>query len=198
MVTQIAGADDPAPPGRPGAGGISFAVLTVDAAGLVTSWSVTAERLFGRTAGEITGQHLGDVLLNRPGQRELLGQALAEVGAGRPWTATVDLGFARTGGLATMHCEPAPGGSPAGPGDALVIIQRAPASPAHPGPDLLSEAATRIGTTLDLTRTAREVTEVAVPAFAAAATIFVSEPLLAADDVAARDIDGEHTRVRQR
>ena len=186
MVTQIAGADDPAPPGRPGAGGISFAVLTVDAAGLVTSWSVTAERLFGRTAGEITGQHLGDVLLNRPGQRELLGQALAEVGAGRPWTATVDLAFARTDGLATMHCEPAPGGSPAGPGGALVIIQRAPAIPAHPGPDLLSEAATRIGTTLDLTRTAREVTEVAVPAFAAAATIFVSEPLLAADDVAAR------------
>ena len=85
-----------------------------------------------------------------------------------------------------MHCEPAPGGPAAGPGGALVIIQPAPAAPAHPGPDLLSEAATRIGTTLDLTRTAREVTEVAVPAFAAAATIFVSEPLLAADDVAAR------------
>ena len=82
-----------------------------------------------------------------------------------------------------MHCEPAPGGSAAGPGRALVIIQPAPA---HPGPDLLRQAATRIGTTLDLTRTAREVTEVAVPAFAAAATIFVSEPLLTADDVAAR------------
>jgi PAS domain-containing protein len=87
----------------------------VDAAGLVTSWSVTAARLFGRTAGEMTGQHLGDVLLNRPGQRELLQQALAEVGAGRPWTTTVDLAFARADGLATMHCEPAPGGSPAGP-----------------------------------------------------------------------------------
>jgi hypothetical protein len=42
----------------------SFAVLTVDAAGLVTSWPVTAARLFGQTAGEMTGQHLGDVLLN--------------------------------------------------------------------------------------------------------------------------------------
>ena len=186
MVTQKAGADDPAPPRRPGAGLASFAVLTVDAAGLVTSWSVTAARLLGRTAGEMTGQHLGDVLLNRPGQRELLQQALAEVGAGRSWTATVDLAFSRADGPATMHCEPAPGGSPAGPGGALVIIQRPPAAPARPGPDLLSEAATRIGTTLDLTRTAREVTEVAVPAFAAAATIFVSEPLLAADDVAAR------------
>jgi hypothetical protein len=163
----------------------------VDAAGLVTSWSVTAARLFGQAAEEMTGQYLGDVLLNRPGQRELLHQALAEVGAGRTWTATVDLAFARADGLATMHCEPTPGGWPARPGGALVIIQRAPAAPAwpapaRPGPDLLSEAATRIGTTLDLTRTAREVTEVAVPAFAAAATIFVSEPLLAADDVAAR------------
>ena len=186
VVTQKAGADDPAPPRRRGAGVAGFAVLTVDAAGLVTSWSVTTARLLGRTAGEMTGQHLGDVLLNRPGQRELLQQALAEVGAGRPWTATVDLAFARADVQATMHCEPAPGGSLAGPGGALVIIQRVPAAPARPGPDLLSEAATRIGTTLDLTRTAREVTEVAVPAFAAAATIFVSEPLLAADDVAAR------------
>ena len=183
VAAQIAGAGDPAPPRRSGAGGASFAVLTVDGAGLVTSWSVTAARLFGRTAGEMAGQHLGDVLLTRPGQRELLGQALAEAGAGRAWTATVDLAFPGAAGPATMHCEPAPGGSAAGSGGALVIIQRAPA---RPGPDLLSEAATRIGTTLDLTRTAREVTEVAVPAFAAAATIFVSEPLLAADDVAAR------------
>jgi hypothetical protein len=186
VVSQIAGADGPAPPHWRGARAVGFAVLTVDAAGLVTSWSVTAARLFGRAAGEMTGQHLGDALLNRPGQRELLREALAEVSAGRPWTAPVDVAFAHPDGLATMHCEPAPGGSPAGPGGALVIIQRAPAAPARTGPDLLSEAATRIGTTLDLTRTAREVTEVAVPAFAAAATIFVSEPLLAADDVAAR------------
>ena len=122
VATQITGADDPAPPGRRGAGGTSFAVLTVDAAGLVTSWSVTAARLFGRTAGEMTGQHLGDVLLNRPGQRELLGQALAEVGAGRPWTATVDLAFVHADGLATMHCEPAPEGSPAGPGWLLPLL----------------------------------------------------------------------------
>ncbi len=114
VVTQKAGAGDPAPPRRPGAGVAGFAVLTVDAAGLVTSWSVTAARLLGRTAGEMTGRRLGDVLLNRPGQRELLQQALAEAGAGRPWTATVDLAFARADGLATVHCEPAPGGSPPG------------------------------------------------------------------------------------
>jgi hypothetical protein len=82
----------------------------------------------------MTGQHLGDVLLNRPGQRELLAQALAEAGAGRSWTATVDLAFARADGLATMHCEAAPGGSPAGPGGGIVIFQSAPAAPARPGP----------------------------------------------------------------
>ena len=91
VVTQKAGADDPAPPRRPGAGVAGFAVLTVDVAGLVTSWSVTAAHLFGRAAGEMTGQHLGDVLLNRPGQRELLSQALAESvrdGRGpRRWTS---------------------------------------------------------------------------------------------------------------
>lgn len=89
VVTQKAGAGDPAPPRRPGAGVAGFAVLTVDAAGLVTSWSVTAARLFGRTAGEITG-------------------------SAWVWTATAGLAFASTDGLATRRCEPAPGGSPAG------------------------------------------------------------------------------------
>ncbi|HEY5988779.1 MAG TPA: SpoIIE family protein phosphatase, partial [Streptosporangiaceae bacterium] len=51
-----------------------------------------------------------------------------------------------------------------------------------PGPDLLTEAVARIGTTLDLTRTAREVADVAVPAFADAAAIFVSERLLVTDE----------------
>jgi PAS domain-containing protein len=136
------GGDTESRGGRSGAicpragGGASFAVLTVDAAGLVTSWSVTAARLFGRTAGEMTGQHLGDVLLNRPGQRELLAQAqaLAEAGAGRSWTATVDLAFARADGLATMHCEAAPGRSPAGPGGGIVIFQSAPLRSGPAGP----------------------------------------------------------------
>jgi len=48
----------------------------------------------------------------------------------------------------------------------------------------LSEAAGRIGTTLDLPATAREVTEVAVPALAGAAAVFVAERLLAADEPA--------------
>lgn len=106
VVTHKAGADDPAPPGGPGADWTSFAVLTGDAAGLVKRWPKSV----------------------RDGRGP------------RPWTSN-----SPAESLATMHCEPAPGGSPAGPGGALVIIQCAPASPARPGPDLLSETATRIG-----------------------------------------------------
>ncbi len=47
----------------------------------------------------------------------------------------------------------------------------------------LTDATTRIGTTLDLYRTAREAADVAVPAFADATAIFVSERLLAADEL---------------
>ena len=57
-----------------------------------------------------------------------------------------------------------------------MIVQRAWP---QPGPSWLSEAAARIGSTLDLTQTAAEVVDVAVPGFADAAAIYVPERLLA-------------------
>src|SRR5262249_61904669 len=65
-------------------------------------------------------------------------------------------------------------------GGAVVIAQRASQDPAA---SWLSEAAARIGTTLDLTQTAIKVTDVAVPRFADATSIFGSERLLAAGDL---------------
>jgi serine phosphatase RsbU (regulator of sigma subunit) len=56
-----------------------------------------------------------------------------------------------------------------------------PATP-HAGPSRLSEAAARIGSTLDLTQTARDAVDAAVPGFAEAAVIYVPERLLAADE----------------
>lgn len=72
------------------------------------------------------------------------------------------------------------------------------AAPPRRGPDLarLREAAARIGTTLDLSRTAAEVVDAAVPGFADAATVFVAERLLAADEVAA-PLDGQGMVVRR-
>jgi Stage II sporulation protein E (SpoIIE) len=80
-------------------------------------------------------------------------------------------------GPVAVRCEPLDG-----PGSGALVIARG-ASPGS-GPGWLSDAAARIGTTLDLSATAREVAEVAVPAFADAAAVLVAERLLAADDPA--------------
>jgi GAF domain-containing protein len=154
-----------------------LAMFTLDPAGRVTSWSVTATRLFGYRAAAMTGQHVCDVLLTGPGQRELVRQALAEAAAGRTWSVTVAGGQLGEGRFA-IRWEPLAGLG----GGAVVIAQRA--LPQH-GQSWLSEAAARIGTTLDLTQTAREVADVAVPGFADAAAIFGAERLLAADELTA-------------
>jgi hypothetical protein len=158
----------------PDLGGL--AVLTLSPAGRVASWSVTAARLFGYSAGEVTGKHICDVLLTGPGQRQLVSQALAEVEGGRVWTAILPVSAASGSLQVTMHCEPLEGEA----AGLLMIARRA--SPG-PGQQVLADAATKIGTTLDLHRTALEAAEVAVPAFADACAIFVSERMLVADEL---------------
>jgi hypothetical protein len=154
----------------------NLATFTLDSRGRVTSWSVTAARLFGRAAATATGRDVCDVLLTGAGHRELAAQALAEVGAGRVWTATVAGGSLGEGRFA-IRWEPLAGLG----GGVLVIVQRAWPQPA---PSWLSEAAARIGSTLDLTQTASEVADVAVPGFADVAIIYAAERLLAGDDLA--------------
>jgi hypothetical protein len=153
-----------------------LAAFTLDSTGRVASWSVTAERLFGHPAGAAVGTDVCDVVMAGPGQSQLLHGALAEVAAGRVWTGM--LVMPAPGGHVAIRWEPLTG-SAAG---SLVIAQRA--SP-PPGPGLLSDAVARIGSTLDLAQTAREVVDVAVPRFADLAAIYVPERLLAADDLAA-------------
>lgn len=153
-----------------------LATFTLDQDGRVTSWSATATRLFGHPARVAVGRDVCDVLMTGPGQRRLVRHALAEAAAGRVWTATVAGGDLGEGRFA-IRCEPLAGlGS-----DALVIAQRAWPQPGH---SWLSEAAARIGSTLDLSRTASEVVDVAVPGFADAAAIYGTERLLAADELA--------------
>ena len=181
VLPQLTGEGGAALPGRGEPDLTGLAVFTVDAEGQVASWSVTAEQLFGRPADSAVGRPVADVLPAGEGQRDLIAAALAEAGAGRTWSGSLPTAPAAAGrgtGPAALHCEPL-----AGPGSGALVIARQLS--ARPGPDLLREAATRIGTTLDLARTAREFTEVAVPAFADAAAIFVSERLLAADEPSA-------------
>jgi len=169
VESQLAGDGKPALPRRREPDLAALAAFALDSEGRVTSWSVTATRLFGHPAGAVMGHDVCKVLMTGPGQRQLVGHALAEVAAGRVWTATVAGGRLGEGRFA-IRCEPTgPGGG------ALVIAQRA--SP-QPSPSWLSEAAARIGRTLDLSQTASEVVDVAVPGFADAAVIYVAERLL--------------------
>jgi GAF domain-containing protein len=151
-----------------------LATFTVDPHGRVTSWSATAARLFGHPASAVAGQDVCDLVLSGPGQRELVRHALAEAAAGRVWSATV-AGRSLGEGRFVLRWEPLAGLG----GGALVVAQRASAQQGH---SWLSEAVARIGTTLDLAQTAREVADVAVPGFADAASVFGSERLLAADE----------------
>ncbi len=153
-----------------------LAAFTLDPAGRVVSWSVTATALFGHQARTAIGHDVCDVLMTGPGQRELVGHALAEVAAGRVWSATVAGGSLGEGRFA-FRWEPI-----AGPGGAvLVVVQRAWPQRA---PSWLSEATARIGSSLDLAETASEVADAAVPWFADAAAIYVIERLLAGDEPA--------------
>ena len=78
---------------EPDLGGL--ATFTLDPDGRITTWSVTAIRLFGPVQA---GEHVGDVLLTGPGHWQLVSHALAETAAGRIWSATVAAaGWARAG-----------------------------------------------------------------------------------------------------
>jgi hypothetical protein len=154
-----------------------LATFTLDSRGRVTSWSVTATRLFGHPAAAVAGRDVCDVLMTGPGQRELVSLALSEVAAGRVWTATVAGGRLGEGRFA-IRWEPLGGLG----GGAVVVVQRAWPQPA---PSWLSEATARIGSSLDLAQTAAEVAEAAVPGFADLTIIYAAERLLAADELTA-------------
>lgn len=151
-------------------------MLALTPAGRVASWSATAATLFGYSADEVIGKDICDVVLTGPGQRQLVSQAMAEVEEGRVWTAILPVTTASGSCQVTIHCEPLEG-----EGTGLLMIARR-ASP-QPEQQVLTDAATKIGTTLDLNRTASEAADVAVPAFADACAIFVSERLLVADEL---------------
>jgi hypothetical protein len=175
VESQLAGDGTPAPSRWPGPDPAGLAAFTLDARGRITSWPASATRLFGPVPQAAAGQDVRDVLRPGPGQRELMGAALAEVAAGRAWSGVLVLAATGGSGSVAVRCEPL-----AGPASGALVT----AWDAAPrlSPNWLRDAAARIGTTLDLSRTAREVAEVAVPAFADAIAIFVAERLLAHDE----------------
>jgi Stage II sporulation protein E (SpoIIE)/GAF domain len=173
----MAGDSGPGLPRRHGLDLADLAVFTIDSGGRVVSWPLSAARLFGHPAASMTGHDLCDVLLTGPGQRELVSRALAAVRDSRVFTATVAGGNLGEGRF-EIRIEPLAGPG-AGPGaGALVAAQRAEQRPAW-----LNEATARIGTSLDLFQTAREVIDAAVPRFADAGAIYVAERVVAAHEL---------------
>jgi hypothetical protein len=170
-VSHMAGDGRPRLPRRREPNLAGLATFTLDPVGRVASWSQSAAQLFGLPASAVTGRHVCDVLLTSPGQRKLADEALAQAASGRLWTSTLPL----EGGPIALRFQSL-GGPETG---ALVIAQLAAQ---QPDPSWLSEAAARIGTTLDLNTTANEAVDVAVPGFADASAIFVAERLLVADE----------------
>ena len=188
QTSPIAGEGKPALPRRHEPDLAGLATFILDGRGQVVAWPVTAAGQFGLRAAEVTGRDVCDVLMTGPGQRDLVHHALAEAAAGRIWSATVAGGLLGEGRFA-MRWEPLP--EPAG--HVLVITQ--PLWP-QPSPGWLNEATARIGSTLDLTRTAAELAEAAVPGFADGVVIYAAERLLVADEPAAPK-PGEGTAVRR-
>ncbi|GGV34846.1 hypothetical protein GCM10010182_68480 [Actinomadura cremea] len=157
------------------------ATVLLDAGGTVTGWSDGAARLFGRTADEAVGADLPG-LLGSPAAAGPLADAVAQAASGRPWAGPLPL---------FTPDQPADGGPvdgiratcqalATGSGRTLVALTVAP--PWAGGLELLNEAGRRIGSTLDLTLTARETVAVTVPRFADAGAVYVLERRLADDD----------------
>jgi GAF domain-containing protein len=159
-------------PASGGPGLAALATFTLDPAGRLDTWSRSAEQLFSRRAADVLGQPVCDVLFTGPGHRDLIGRALADVAAGRLWTGRI--AGEEPGTALLLRCEPLPGPAPG-----VLVIAQLRGKPWAASSDLLAEAAARIGSTLDVTRTADETVAVAVPAFADGAVIYLAERLLA-------------------
>ena len=95
-----------------------LAMLILDSDGRITTWSVTATRLFGHPADAVAGKDVCDVLLTGPGQRDLVARAMAEVATGQVHSATVAGGSLGEGRFA-VRWEPLDGKG----GGAVVIVQ---------------------------------------------------------------------------
>ena len=195
------GEHTPATPQRPWP-----ATLTVGTDGRITSWSRGAQALFGLSAGRACGRRMRTLMV-RPEDRSALDELLGTVLAGRSWSGSLPL-LDADGLVHPVECGWQPIQDRRGRPGALIVVtdrvgQSAPvAKPAPLGTaeaalaaigqfqehaasvammrrvQLLTEANTMIGTTLDMAQTARELLTVAVPRFADTASVALLETVV--------------------
>jgi PAS domain S-box-containing protein len=201
------------------------ATLTVGTDGRITSWSRGAQALFGLSAGRACGRRMRTLMV-RPEDRASLDELLGTVLAGRSWSGSLPL-LDADGLVHPVECGWQPIQDRRGrPGALIVVTDRVGQSvpTARPAPlgtaeaalaaigqfqehaasvammrrvQLLTEANTMIGTTLDMAQTARELLNVAVPRFADTASVVLMESVVDEFELPAPRLEGEEIRVRR-
>ncbi len=184
------------------------ATLTLGPDGRITSWSRGAQALFGLSAARACGRRLR-TLLARPQDRATIDQLFGAVLAGRSWSGALPLldvdGRALPVECGWQPIQDRRGR----PGALIVVTDRVDGEDAEPAAEaplgtahaaleaisqfqehaatvammrrvqLLTDANTMIGSTLDMAATAAELMEVAVPRFADSASVTVLESVAA-------------------
>jgi hypothetical protein len=143
--------------GHPSGSGVPPAVLVLDDQGIVTGSSPDAGRVLGHRAEDIVGRPAGDLLA--PGSGPPPWTAAGDTWRGDLPVRRPDGRVLRLRGTAHRLTDR--------DGRTGWLLLASPAAPAPKEADerlrLLNEAGTRIGTTLDVMRTAEELADVAVP-----------------------------------
>ncbi|HEV3169703.1 MAG TPA: SpoIIE family protein phosphatase [Actinocrinis sp.] len=183
------------------------ATLTLGSDGRITSWSRGAQALFGLSAARACGRRLRSLLV-RPEDRSIVDELFGSVLAGRSWSGALPL-LDADGRAHPVECGWQPIQDRRGRPGALIVVTDRGDGPAEPPADaplgtahaaldaisqfhehaaavammrrvqLLTDANTMIGSTLDMATTARELMDVAVPRFADSASLVVLESVAA-------------------
>jgi len=167
-----------------------FATALLDTGGRVLWWSSGAAGLFVRPASETHGCDIR-AAFPRGADQLLLTEALARAADGQVWTGLISVAEA-AGPPLICRFEPM---LAADREAVLLTATRAPTLPdgveQRPAQRAaLLNATTRIGSTLDLGQTAREMVMVTVPRFADTAAVFVLDRLVEGDEAPGAEADG--------
>ncbi|MFI0714570.1 SpoIIE family protein phosphatase [Streptomyces inhibens] len=170
----------------------TWARVVVDARGVLTEWSAAAERLLGYVASEVVGRPAAVLMATADEADEAGGPAPGDRGD----VGTAILLRHRDGRTVSCRLSVHPeGGDGTGPRWAVMladaVVDVTGRHRAQERLTLLAEAGARIGTTLDVVRTAQELADLAVPRLADTAAIEVLEPTLLGGEITPGPVAGD-------
>jgi serine phosphatase RsbU (regulator of sigma subunit)/anti-sigma regulatory factor (Ser/Thr protein kinase) len=171
--------------------------MVIDAEGRITHWSRGAELLFGRRAADVLDRPIFDVCIAEA-QHGSVAELLSLNSSGSSWSGALPMVVGDN--VVEVECawqpllgetvpaslvivtdtrKPMPIGSAGAVVDAVRHFhEQAVSAAARNRLALLNDASVRIGTTLDIYQTARELIDVAVPRFCDSAVVMVHNSLV--------------------